>query len=72
MFAWVSRLDEAGNTRCGTSGNYCTAKYKSIKTLQKYFLDKLPLGNYKVAIHWSEDTKYRTNADKTFLHKQKA
>lgn len=68
MHAWVSKLDENLNTRCGTDGNYSVDRYKSIKTLQKYFLNKLSAGNYKVDIHWNADRKYG-KADKTFLHK---
>ena len=70
MHAWVSKLDENLNTKPGTDGNYSVSKYNSINTLQKYFLNKLPVGKYKVDIHWNEATKYG-KADKSFLHEQK-
>ena len=68
MHAWISKLNDNGTTNCGTSGNYVVhdGRYKSLDSLKRYYLDRLPAGKYKVEIHFYGN--YYGEPQKVFTH----
>lgn len=60
MLALCRKMDAEGNTSCGTSGNYFTKEYKTLKNLVKYGITEgLPTGKYEVSLYSNPDAIYR-------------
>lgn len=59
MIALAQKLNAEGKTSVGTSGNYFTKDYKTLKNLVKFGLLTLPEGKYEVSLWHHRDDSYK-------------
>ena len=58
MKAFVTKLDSQERFILGTSYPRITPIYISLDRLKRFFLSKLPTGNYLVEIYYNWDNRY--------------